>query len=249
MPPNASAPFDQAPFSDKTLEQFSRAFRRDAEREDLGERKAELFEDWMLAFVSWCARQDKNGCGAGQVQACRIGEFQVVLRGRPEITQREAIVAMDALAFLFGAAEETKAALRSAGLAVKNGDGPSGTSSKKASLSGSSPNGSAANGSSPSGSSAGGDSTGASSPGTRAREGKNRTFPGWSEEETGGGPAAQSEMSGDGAIARPKSHEDASSTAKAFVRAFKSQVSSMHGRASENTSGTLQGKMQGAGAQ
>lgn len=221
MPPGISDALDQIPLSHQTLRNVSRAFRRDARREELTPKKAELFEAWTLAFVSWCAGRDVEGCGAGQVRACQIGEFQVALRGRPETTHREAVVAMDALAFLFGAAEETKSALRSAGFSVENGEKPAPPSSAEET----------------------------SSADTTDRSQARRTFPGWPDKEERTGPSAfqESTTSNRDSIFHPEPQEDDSSTAKDFVRAFNSKVESMHD-SDPGSSTRMKGKMQSARA-
>jgi hypothetical protein len=278
MSPEVSAATGQVPFSHRILQEISQAFRRDARREDLSEEKAGRFEAWVLAFVSWCAGQDsecpvqESGAydsgevEASEVKACRIGAFQVALRGRPECTQQEAIEAMDALAFLFGAAGETKAALRSAGFSVENGGESSTGSSAGQDTSDedlvpgpsheSTSDKDTAQRETVRGDTAPKSTVNKDAPDEPAGSRSRGVFPGWPGEETGEKSATgETDAAETGteestgldqeAISRPASHEDASSTAKAFVRAFHSQLDSMHDRASENGDEKLQGKMQG----
>ncbi len=221
MPPGISAVRNQIPFSRQILEEISRAFRRDAQREELSEHKSKRFEAWALAFVSWCASQEPVSCDSGGVRTCRIGEFQVALRGRPEATRREAVEAMDALAFLFGAAEETKATLRSAGLTVENEGG-----SSEEHVSEEEPPAD-----------------------KRDRSAMNQTFPGWpGKEAESEASLTESSTSNRDPVSRPSSHQDASSTAKAFVRAFHSQIDSMHDPnpgSGEKPKGIMQGAREG----
>ncbi len=208
----------QIPFSEQTLREISQAFRRDARREDLSEHRAERFEAWALAFASWCVDQEVGPCDPGEVSTCRIGAFQVALRGHPETTRREAIEAMDALAFLFGAAEETKSTLCSAGLAVENERESSSESVAEAERT---------------------DEPSDDRPGG--------VFPGWPDEETDGETDTGESTAGRDPVPRPTSHEDASSTAKAFVRAFHNELDSMHDAPSDEGE-EVKGKMQSARA-
>lgn len=219
MPPGVSAVTNQIPFSEQTLRELSQAFRRDARRENLSETKAERFEAWALAFASWCADQELDTCDTDEVSTCRIGAFQVALRGHPETTRREAIEAMDALGFFFGAAEETKSALCSAGLAVENREESSSETAVEAERT---------------------DESSDDRPGG--------VFPGWPDEKTDGETDTGEGTAGRHPVPRPTSHEDASSTAKAFVRAFHSRLDSMHDAPSDESE-EVKGKMQSARAQ
>lgn len=221
MPPGISTVANQNPVSQQVLQKVSSAFQRDARREGLDEEKKSRFEAWALAFISWCAREESGVCDSGEVRTCRIGEFQVALRGQPEITRQEAVEAMDALAFLFGAAEEAKSALRSLGFSVE----------KQASSPGDS-------------------SFGKSSTGEPSADEARRVFPGWPNEEEGAGETTTEDSlsTNQNTVSRPESHEDASSTAKAFVRAFHSQLDSMHASPPDG-SGKGKGKIQSARTQ
>lgn len=226
MPPGTSAVASQIPLSEEQLDEFARAFQRDAREHGLSPERVHLFEAWTLAFLSWCAGEASGLDSPDRLSSCRIGEFQVSLRGQPETSQTDALKAMDALAFLFGAAQETKSMLRSVGFAVE------GLSSQKS------------------------QDVAESAPSERIRT----LDVGWRDEgEPEDDEAArrsdrfQDPVPKKGAsaergasISRPTSQEDASSTAKAFVRAYQSELESLH---PSDSSSAQEGKMQSARAQ
>lgn len=211
MQPGTTAA-NQIPLTDQQLDAFSRAFREDAQGEELSGERVRRFEAWTLAFLSWC-NEKVDSDGADRARSCRIGDFQVALRGRPEISRKEAQEAMDALGFLFGVAGETRSMLRSAGFSL---EGP--TSGTKQ------------------------DAAEADS-GTEIQT----LQAGWWEEgdlenraagrgvgPSQGTPSETSASSEHGSsVSRPTSQEDASSTAKAFVRAFQDELESVHASGSD----------------
>ena len=101
----------RVPLSTRELAELSRSFRRAARERGFSARRAERYETWMLAFVSWCWDHDP-GC----VSPDRIGGFRSALDASSDTDSEQIGEAMDALAFLFGSARDALAVLSATGM-------------------------------------------------------------------------------------------------------------------------------------
>jgi len=107
----------RVPLSTRELAELSRSFRRAARESGFSTGRAERYETWMLAFVSWCWDHDP-GC----VSPDRIGGFRSALDASSDTDSEQVGEAMDALAFLFGSARDALAVLSATGLCESTRD-------------------------------------------------------------------------------------------------------------------------------
>jgi hypothetical protein len=87
--------------SDSERAQLVHSVRRCARQKGLSPAVAERYQAWILAFLSWCRDHPPHRVDRG-----RIGAFQEALQQSADAGEKEVYQAMDALAFLFGAADE-----------------------------------------------------------------------------------------------------------------------------------------------
>lgn len=92
---------DRPGLTDSERAQLVYAIRRCARQQGLSSAVAERYRAWIFAFVSWCRDHPPDRVDRG-----RIGAFQAALQQSPDVTREEVYQAMDALGFLFGAADE-----------------------------------------------------------------------------------------------------------------------------------------------
>lgn len=102
--------------TDSEREQLVHAIRRCARQKDLSSSVTDRYQAWIFAFVSWCRKHPPH-----RVDRDRIGAFQEALQQSADAGEKELYQAMDALAFLFGAADEVMGLLASWGVSSEDG--------------------------------------------------------------------------------------------------------------------------------
>lgn len=94
---------DQVPLSREDLDAFSQAFRGAARNQGFTLRRAGRYEAWVLAFLAWCSEKPSR-----QLEVESMGAFRSALRERAAVGKEAVNEAMDALSFLFGAAQAAR---------------------------------------------------------------------------------------------------------------------------------------------
>lgn len=104
---------------DLDRDQLTHAVRRCAREKNLSRAVTDRYEAWIFVFVSWCYEHPPHRVDQG-----RIGAFQEVLQQSADAGEKEVYQAMDALAFLFGTADEVTSLLDSWDASSKEGTAP-----------------------------------------------------------------------------------------------------------------------------
>ncbi len=112
MPSDAPlSPPKPLPWSDQSLEHLCEVLRTTADEYGFSPRRADRYEAWILAFLSWCGEHAASDASPPTVDPCDIGRFREALRTRTSTTTDEVHEAMDALSFLFGAVAQADESL------------------------------------------------------------------------------------------------------------------------------------------
>jgi hypothetical protein len=106
---------DGPALTDSERAQLAYALRRCARGQGLSASVTDRYQAWIFVFVSWCHEHPPH-----RVARCRIGAFQEALQRSADAGEEEVYQAMDALAFLFGAADEVASLLVSPEAAPQN---------------------------------------------------------------------------------------------------------------------------------
>ena len=111
--------FDSArpALTDAERDQLIHAVRRCARQQGLSPSVTDRYQAWIFVFASWCHRHPPH-----RIDQNRIGAFREALQQSADAGDEEVNQAMDALGFLFGAADEVTALLASRDATPEDGD-------------------------------------------------------------------------------------------------------------------------------